>query len=498
MTETIPRLSTGVSGLDDVLNGGYLQGDAYLIRGDPGTGKTLLGLHFLRAGVEAGEPVLFVNLEESETKIRRHARSVDFDLDGIEFLDLSPSSDTFTRSDYDVFGPEEVEQETVKEVIAERVGDLGPTRVLVDPITRLRHLFASDYQFRKNVVGFVDYLEQQGGTVLFTTQNLSSEPDDDLRYLGDGTVDLSHGVRGRSVTVPKFRGSEVQSGRHGVSIREGGMRVYPELQPETHVREFAREVISSGVPGIDSLLEGGIERGTITVLSGPTGVGKTTLGAQFMKAAAGRGERSVIYMFEEGRETFYERSESVNIPITDMVDDGRLQVEEVEALNQSAESFASQVRQEVERHDTSIVMIDGIDGYRLSLRGEEDRLTQKLHALCRYLKNMGVTVVLVDEVSQITGEFRATNAGISYLADNIVFLRHLERRGEIRKAIGVLKKRTSDYERQLRQFRITEHGIRVGESLSGLRGVLTGTPEEVAEHGRDVAERTYRGAGVGE
>lgn len=498
MIETIPRLSTGVSGLDDVLNGGYLQGDAYLIRGDPGTGKTLVGLHFLRAGVEAGERVLFVNLEESETKIRRHARSVDFDLGGIEFLDLSPSSETFTTNDYDVFGPEEVEQETVKEVIAERIGDLEPTRVLVDPISRLRHLFASDYQFRKNVVGFVDYLERQGGTVLFTTQNLSDEPDDDLQYLGDGTIDLRHGLRGRTLTVPKFRGSEVQSGTHGVTIREGGMTVFPELRPESHLRGFTKETISSGVPGIDALLDGGIERGTITVLSGPTGAGKTTLGAQFMKAAASRGERSVIYMFEEGRETFYERSEAVNIPITEMVDRGQLNVEEIEALNQSAQSFAAQVRREVEDGGARIVMIDGIDGYRLSLRGEDDSLTQKLHALCRYLKNMGVTVVLIDEISQITGEFRATNAGISYLADNIVFLRHLERRGEMRKAIGVLKKRTSDYERQLREFRITEHGIAVGESLTGLRGVLTGTPEEVAGNGRGAIERAHRGAGDGE
>ena len=498
MTETISRLSTGVDGLDDVLNGGYLEGDAYLIRGDPGTGKTLLGLHFLQAGVEDDESVLCVNLEESEAKIRRHAKSVGFDLDGIGFLDLSPSSDAFTTSDYDVFGPDEVEQETVKETIADRIDERQPTRVLVDPVTRLRHLFADDHQFRKNVVGFVDYLEQQGGTVLFTTQNLASEPDDDLQYLGDGTLDLTHDLRSRSLTVPKFRGSDVQSGKHGVTIQAGGMTVFPELRPESHVREFTKETISSGVPELDSLLNGGIERGTITVVSGPTGVGKTTLGAQFMKSAASRGERSVIYMFEERRETFYERSEAVNIPITEMVDHHQLNVEEVEALNQSAEAFSTQVQREVEEEGASIVMIDGIDGYRLSLRGEDDILTQKLHALCRYLKNMGVTVVLVDEVSQITGEFRATNAGISYLADNIVFLRHLERHGEMQKAIGVLKKRTSDYERQLREFRITSNGIVVGKSLSGLRGVLTGTPEEVADHDRGAIETVYRGATDGE
>jgi circadian clock protein KaiC len=121
-------------------------------------------------------------------------------------------------------------------------------------------------------------------------------------------------------------------------------------------------------------------------------------------------------------------------------------------------------------------MIDGIDGYTVALQGQEDQIVRKLHALSRYLTNMGVSVILVDEVSTVTGEFQPTDTGISYLADNIVFLRHLELDGELRKAMGVLKMRTSDFERTLREFQITEHGITVGEPLAGLRGILTGTP----------------------
>ncbi|USZ76571.1 hypothetical protein NGM07_04400 [Halorussus vallis] len=123
-------------------------------------------------------------------------------------------------------------------------------------------------------------------------------------------------------------------------------------------------------------------------------------------------------------------------------------------------------------------MIDGIDGYRLSLRNHErGEVVRKLHRLCRYLKNVGVTVILVDETASVTGEFEATETGVSYLADNILFLRHLEVDGEMRKAVGVLKKRTSDFERTLREFQITTNGVRVGEPLTGLRGLLTGTPE---------------------
>ena len=143
------------------------------------------------------------------------------------------------------------------------------------------------------------------------------------------------------------------------------------------------------------------------------------------------------------------------------------------------------VRDEVEDEGADIVMIDGISGYRLTLRGEDETMLQQMHALGRYLKNAGVTGIFVDETRNVTGEFRATMENVSYLADNILFLRHLEVGGELRKAIGVLKKRTSDFERTIREFAITEHGITVGEPMSGLRGILSGTPEVVErESGR--------------
>jgi circadian clock protein KaiC len=165
-----------------------------------------------------------------------------------------------------------------------------------------------------------------------------------------------------------------------------------------------------------------------------------------------------------------------------MVDEGTLTVEAVEPLERSSGEFAQQVRAEVEANHPAVVMIDGTSGYRLSLR-EDERvdLVRELHALCRYLKNVGVAVVLTEEVPSVTGEFRPTEGKISYLADNIVFLRYLELQGRIRKSAGVLKKRFSDFEPTLRELRITEAGIEIGEPLQNLRGVLTGTPEWVGE-----------------
>jgi circadian clock protein KaiC len=239
-------------------------------------------------------------------------------------------------------------------------------------------------------------------------------------------------------------------------------------------QEFEHELISSGVPEMDELLSGGLERGTVTILSGPSGVGKTTLGMQFMKEAAERGERSVVYTFEEMSSLLTRRSENVNIPIKAMIEQGKLSIIQVEPLLYTPDEFAAMVRKDVEENGAAIVMIDSVSGYRLSVHGED--LVPHLHALSKYLQSMGVAVILISEIEDIIGNLHITDFGISYIADSIIFLRYLELQGELRRAIGVLKKRLSDFEKTLREFQITRDGIKVGKPLTELRGILSGTP----------------------
>jgi circadian clock protein KaiC len=281
--------------------------------------------------------------------------------------------------------------------------------------------------------------------------------------------------------VTKLRGSGFEPGRHGLRLTDRGLEVFPRLAPGTHGREFTAEAVSSGVPELDELLSGGIERGTVTIVSGPSGVGKSTLALQFMKEAAGRGERSVAYLFDEGIDTLTARCRAVGIPVDAMVARGTLSLVPVEPLRFGPDEFAAEVRRAVETEGARIVLIDSIAGYELCVRGED--LVGHVHALSRYLKNMGVTAILVHEVEAVAGGFRITDVGTSYLADNVVFLRYLELGGELRKAIGVLKKRTSDFEKALRELEITRYGIKVGRPLSDLRGILTGTPDAVARPG---------------
>ncbi|GAB4385185.1 MAG: ATPase domain-containing protein [Elainellaceae cyanobacterium] len=470
------RLSTGILGLNELLYGGYVPGRAYLVRGGPGTGKTTLGMHFLTTGAANGEPVLFITLAETVAQIQRTAEGLEFDIQGITFLDLSPTSEFFAQvQTYDIFSPAEVEREPTTQRIVEQVETLKPRRIFIDSMTQFRYLATDSFQFRKQVLSFLRFLVEQGITVLFTSEHSLEAPDNDLQFMSDGVLNLDFNEGNRTLWVSKFRSSNFRDGYHSMRLTSTGMQIFPRLLPETFERAFTAESISSGIPEVDELLHGGIERSTITIISGPSGVGKSTLGLQFMKEAAGRGERSVIYTFEETKETLMHRAEGINIPVYAMQERGTLSIVQIEPLHYTPDEFANLVRQEVEQQQARIVMVDSVSGYRLSVRGED--LTPHLHALCKYLQNMGVAVLLINEVEAITGEFRATEIGISYLADTIIFLRYLEMRGELRRVIGVLKKRMTDFEKTLREFQISRYGVKVGNPLSQLRGILTGVPE---------------------
>ncbi|GAA0245538.1 ATPase domain-containing protein [Haladaptatus pallidirubidus] len=466
------QLSTGIRGLDTVLNGGLTAERSYVLRGDAGAGKTLIGLRFLEAGVERDETSLFVHCSQTLDELREKADSVGIDTEDISFLDARAETQPVDEP-RETFATNVSDAELVGR-IAERISSLDPDRVVVDPVTRLRHRFSNSERYREEVVGLARHLKERGATVVFACR--TDRYDEELSFVDDGRLELRRNERARTLTVPKAP-KNAREGSHGMRISDDGIAVFPALDPEVHERDFQPESLSSGIPQVDQLLNGGIERGTTTVISGATGVGKTTFGTQFMKEAAGRGERSVIYMFEESIETFRERSESINVPVKQMVESDSLQLVEIEPVKRSSVEFANMVRREVEAHETDIVMIDGIEGYNVSIRDDRLNLVETMQALCRYLKNMGVTVILITEHDSMTGQVKATGEGISYLADNIIILQHLELEGELRKAIGVLKKRTSDYERFLRKFSITENGIKVGKPMNNLRGMLTGMPQ---------------------
>lgn len=470
------KISTGVAGLDEILKGGLLPQKSYLIKGGPGTGKSSFGYHFLERAMKDGEEVLYITLGEARENIIHNAEQLGIDLSGANFLDLTPDEDIYRNSKtYSVFSPAEVEQEPIVKSIVEAVEKHNPTCVFLDSITMLRSMNQDPFQMRNMALSFIKFICNQGATLLITSEAYEQSADKEATFWVDAIIHLEYSSDWRKISVSKYRGSDFLHGNHAFKINEKGIVVFPRLRPGNYDRNYASEPISTGIDELDELLHGGIEKGTVTIVSGPTGAGKTNFGIQFAKEAASRGERSTVYTFEESADVLVKRSESIGVPVQSMIENGNLEIFSVEPLSYSPDEFVSIVRQDIEDNDTKIVIIDSVGGYGLSIR--EENTLERLHSLAVYLQNMGVTTLLIHETANVTGQFETTGMNASYLADNIIFLRYLELNGELRKAIGVLKKRMSDFERTIREFNITKDGLKVGDKMTNLRGILTGLPE---------------------
>ncbi|MCX8007958.1 MAG: recombinase RecA, partial [Coriobacteriia bacterium] len=366
------RIPSGVPGLDELLGGGLIPERSYLVRGGPGTGKTTFCQQFLAEGVRAGEPALAISLEEGEEQYRADAAAAGVDLGGVEVLDLSALPESFAEDQaYDLFSPAEVERGPTTARIIEAVERLKPRRVVVDSMTRFRMYATNPYAFRRQVDSFVRYLTGSGATVLFVSEAIQQSYDYDLCFLADGTITLEVDAELRTVQVEKLRGGKQRTGRHAFVIADGGIRVYPRLVPGAYERPFAPELIPSGVPELDQLLAGGIERGLVTMISGPSGVGKSTLGMQFLMGAVSRGEKAILFAFEESLATLRARCSGLGMPMDAALASSSLLVQTVEPLQVSSDELAALVVDAVSREGRTVVMLDSIAAYRLALRGDD-------------------------------------------------------------------------------------------------------------------------------
>lgn len=470
------RARTGIAGLDDVLHGGIPAGSSCLLRGGPGAGKTTIGAHFVAEGRRTHERSLVITLGENRASLTKNAEAVGIDLHGVDFLDFSPSSGHFAQSDSStLFSPNEPERDQVTKMVVQAMATVRPARVFLDSSSHLRMLAIDAVQYRKQLLSLVRYLLDFDSTLLLTSESSPEVPDHDARHLCDGVVNLYLEQAWRYLEVTKLRGSSFRTGRHTLRLGGTGCQVFPALRPQEHTVQFVPQLQASEIAQLDTMLCGGVERGTTTIITGPSGVGKTTLSLQFAQAAARRGDRAVIFSFEESCAAIAHRASSLGFALDVRRPTEKFEVKSIEPLLVTADEVAHMLREEVEVRGCKFLVLDSVTGYRLSIRSAN--FVVDLRSALKYLTNMGVTVLVINEVEALTGDFRVTDTGISFLADNLIFLRYLEMDGELRKAIGVLKKRLSDFERTLREFFIAKGGLRVGTPLTGLRRILSGTPE---------------------
>ena len=487
------QASTGITGLDTILNGGLTPHRMYLVEGTPGTGKTTLGLAFLLAGAKSGEAGLYITLAETEVELRGVADTHGWSLEPITLFEMVPSDGFADDQEQTLLHPSEVELgETIRNIMA-KVEELKPSRVVLDSLSELRLLAQSPVRYRRQILALKHFFSTQQCSVLFLDDKSGSGSDLQLHSIAHGVISLEQtlsgfGAQRRRLHIVKMRGASYRGGYHDFEIMRGGLCVFPRLVASEHVLSEIRPTVSTGSKELDLLLGGGLVPGTSTLLTGPAGVGKTTASVQCMMSALKRGDKAAYFLFDERLPTLLTRSANLGMDLRPFIDSGRLELRAIDPAEMSPGEFAGSIRAAVEESDARVIVIDSLNAYLQSMPNEQFLVLQ-MHELLTYLGQKGIVSILILGLHGVMGDIRS-DVDLSYLSDTVVQLRYFEAEGEVRQAISVIKTRTARHERTIREFQIGSNGLHVGDPLRQFQGVLTGVPTFSGDGKTLMASRT--------
>jgi circadian clock protein KaiC len=475
-----PVSPTGIPGLDEVLAGGFTKDRIYLVQGDPGVGKTTLGLQFLLEGAAHGEAGLYLTLSESQEELKAVGDSHGWSLDSINVFEYSAHDRLTSEDTSTLFHPSEVELGEATRRLLEEVDRIKPQRLVIDSLSEIRLLAQSPLRYRRQILGLKHFFNNHRCTVLMLDDKNAQDGDMQLMTLAHGVLLLEqlapvYGAERRRVRVSKFRGVKYRGGYHDFAIRTGGIVVYPRLVASEHRDDYTPQRLASGLPEVDALLGGGIDRGTSTLIMGPAGSGKSALSTQYVTAAAERGENAAVFIFDESRGTLFVRSQALKMGLAEHVASGRVTLQQIDPAEIPPGEFVHLVREAVEKRHISVLVIDSLNGY-MNAMPEEHFLIIQMHELLTYLGQKGVATILVVAQHGLLGNSMLTPVDVSYLADCVILMRYYEYQGEILKAISVVKKRSGQHEKTIRPLQLGSDGLVVGKPLSEFHGVLSGIP----------------------
>jgi circadian clock protein KaiC len=447
-------LSTGISGLDNILGGGLIKDRIYLIEGEPGTGKTTTGLQFLVEGARRGESVVYITLAETAAELAGVAESHGWNMEGIHIHEVLPSENLLMpEAEYTMFHPSEVEMGTTTQMILSVIEERKPTRVVIDSLSELQLLADTPLRYRRQVLALKQFFASRSCTVMLLDDRTAAGIDLQVRSIAHGVITLDqsvkdYGAERRRVRVVKYRGIAFRGGLHDYDIQHGGLCVYPRLVAAESRVMGRREQLKSGLSDLDTLLGGGLEEGNLL-----------------------------------------NRADGLGMKIREPYESGVLSIQQIDPAELSPGEFTTVVCRAADR-GCKVVVIDSINGY-LNAMPDERFLTTHLHELLTYLGQRGVVTILIGVQQGMLGGQMSTTVDASYLADNVLMLRYFEHDGEVKQAVSVFKKRGSLHERTIREFSMSHKGIHVGAPLRGFRGILTGVPVYI---GNDPEVGAARGA----
>jgi circadian clock protein KaiC len=477
----VMSVRTGVAGLDDVLNGGLTPGHVYLIEGNPGTGKTTIALRFLLEGAKAGETGLYIVLSETEQELRNGAASHGWTIEeSVEVFELAPADSLLdAEKQQSLLYSSDLELGEATRSIFAAFERVKPSRVVLDSLSEIRLLAQSSLRYRRQLLAIKHFFSGRGATVLLLDDLTAEALDKTAHSIVHAVIQLEEiaptfGAERRRLRISKFRGRAVRRGYHDFTIRTGGAVVFPRLVASEHRSRFERTQLTTGVAQLDALLGGGIEQGSSTLILGPAGAGKSTFAIQFLVAAASRGEKAAMFVFDEELGLLFDRMRKLGVDLEAMGESGSLVIQQVDAAELSPGEFAHFVRAAVDSAQAKAVVIDSLNGYQQAMP-EEGSLILHIHELLQYLNRQGANTFLTVAQHGIIGDMKAP-FDITYLADTVILLRYFEALGAVRRAVSVIKKRIGGHETTIREYNLGAAGLTIGQPLTGFRGVLDGLP----------------------
>ncbi|MEO5734828.1 MAG: ATPase domain-containing protein [Rubrivivax sp.] len=473
------RISTGIEGMDNILDGGLPSHHLYLLEGPPGSGKTTLGLQFLRVGAQAGERVLYITLSESGDELNAVARSHGWTLQGIDIFELGSSNVLDMAAEQSVLHPSDLELGETTEGIFAHVNRVKPERVVLDSLSELRLLAQDSLRYRRQVLAIKRFFASRRCTVLMLDDQSLLTSDLQVHSIAHGVMTLSqtpadYGPNRRAFRINKLRGSAFRGGEHDVRLSTGGIEIFPRLVASEHRTGFEPQLRTTGNDRLDQMLGGGLAYGTSTLFMGPSGVGKTTTAISCAMAALERGEHVSYYLFDEGLGTLLARCEALGLNIRSYIEAGQLNVVQLDPGSISAGEFATLVRHAVEVLASKVLVVDSLNAYLQAMSGSR-ALTLQMHELLLYLNQLGVATILVLSQHGLFGEDR-NEVDLSYLSDSILLFRFFEANGNLLKALSIVKSRVAKHESAIREFRLGTLGLSIGDALRDFEGVMRGVP----------------------